>query len=86
MSTSMTAVVSTGYGSPNVLQLRQVDKPVPGDKEVLIKIHATTVEATDAIFRQGSTLLARRSPVSSSPDLQYPAASLPGRSKPSATL
>jgi hypothetical protein len=38
---------------------QDVDKPVPADNEVLIKIHATTVEAADAIFRQGRTPSAR---------------------------
>jgi NADPH:quinone reductase-like Zn-dependent oxidoreductase len=52
MSSTMTAVVYTGYGSPDVLQLNDVTKPVPADNKVLIKIHATTVETADAIFRQ----------------------------------
>ena len=55
----MKAIVYTAYGPPDVLQLKDVDKPVPADNEVLIKIHATTVEAADAIFRQGSTPSAR---------------------------
>jgi NADPH:quinone reductase-like Zn-dependent oxidoreductase len=59
MSITMTAAVYTGYGSPDVLQLKDVKKPVPADNQVLIRIHATTVEATDAIFRQGSTPSAR---------------------------
>jgi NADPH:quinone reductase-like Zn-dependent oxidoreductase len=59
MNTSMKAVVYTNYGSPDVLQLKEVAKPAPKDNEVLIKIYATTVETTDAIFRQGKTLSAR---------------------------
>ena len=59
MRSTMTAVVYTGYGSPDVLQLKDVEKPVPADNEVLIKIHATTVEAADASFRRGSTPSAR---------------------------
>ncbi|MEZ4667990.1 MAG: NAD(P)-dependent alcohol dehydrogenase [Anaerolineae bacterium] len=55
----MKAVVQTQYGSPDVLQLKEVAKPVPADNEVLIKIHATTVETTDAIFRGGNQLMAR---------------------------
>jgi NADPH:quinone reductase-like Zn-dependent oxidoreductase len=59
MSTTMTAAVYTGYGAPDVLQIKDVAKPVPMDNQVLIKIHATTVEAADATFRQGRTASAR---------------------------
>lgn len=55
----MKAIVWTKYGAPDVLQLKEVEKPVPQDNEVLIKIYATTVETTDAIFRQGNELAAR---------------------------
>ena len=47
----MKAIVHTKYGPPEELQLMEVDKPVPGDKEVLIKIHATTVTTTDCNAR-----------------------------------
>jgi len=43
----MKAIVYTKYGSPDGLQLEQVEKPVPGDDEVLIKVYATTVNRTD---------------------------------------
>jgi NADPH:quinone reductase-like Zn-dependent oxidoreductase len=43
----MKAVVYNKYGPPNVLRLSQVDKPIPGEDEVLIKISATTVTAAD---------------------------------------
>lgn len=55
----MKAVEYTKYGSPDVLQIKEVAKPVPADNEVLVKICATTVETTDAIFRQGATFSAR---------------------------
>jgi NADPH:quinone reductase-like Zn-dependent oxidoreductase len=47
----MKAVVCTGYGPPDVLELREVAKPVPRDSEVLIRIHATPVTAMDFRIR-----------------------------------
>lgn len=47
----MKAVVWTAYGSPDVLQLREVKKPVPKDNEVLVRIDATTVPSGDCEMR-----------------------------------
>ena len=49
----MKAVVCTKYGPPEVLEFREVVKPVPGSNEILIKIFATTAHRGDIIMRSG---------------------------------
>src|SRR3990172_10950644 len=47
----MRAVVQDRYGPPDVLRVEDVERPVPGDDQVLIRIHATTVTQTDTHAR-----------------------------------
>jgi len=47
----MKAIIWTKYGPPDSLQLQEVEKPVPGDDEFLLKVHATSVTAGDCEVR-----------------------------------
>ncbi len=55
----MQAIVYTRYGSPDVLQLKEVAKPTPTDDEVLIKVHAASVNRSDWEGLIGKPLYAR---------------------------
>ncbi|MBI5540223.1 MAG: NAD(P)-dependent alcohol dehydrogenase [Bacteroidia bacterium] len=55
----MKAVICTKYGSPEVLQLCEVDKPIPNDNDILIKINATTVSSADGIMRKSESFVSR---------------------------
>ncbi len=49
----MKAIICTKYGPPEVLQLKEVEKPTPRKNEVLIKVHAAAVTVSDCLVRSG---------------------------------
>ena len=55
----MRAVVYDEYGSPDVLRLAEVERPEPKEDEVLVKIHATTVNQTDCGWRSAKPFIVR---------------------------
>ena len=55
----MRAVVCDRYGPPGVLRLEEVAQPSPQPDEVLVRVHATTVNRTDCGIRAGEPLVSR---------------------------
>ena len=55
----MKAIVYYNYGSPDVLNLEEVDKPIPKDDDVLIKVHAASVNPLEWHFMRGKPLFMR---------------------------
>ena len=55
----MKAIVYTKYGPPDVLQLKEVEKPAPKDNEILIRVYAASVNAADWHLLRGEPFLVR---------------------------
>jgi len=76
----MKAIVTTEYGPPESLQFREVDPPVPGDGEVLIKVHAASLNAYDWRLLRADPFLVRISGRGFfRPKLPIPGADIAGR-------
>ena len=59
ISNKIKAVVQTKYGSPDVLHLKEIDKPIPEDNQVLVKVYASSVNASDWHLMRGTPFLLR---------------------------
>ncbi len=55
----MKAIVYTQYGPPEVVSMVEMDRPIPSDDEVLVKVHASTVNRTDCGFRSAEYFIVR---------------------------
>ncbi|MEQ8671852.1 MAG: NAD(P)-dependent alcohol dehydrogenase [Aggregatilineales bacterium] len=80
MNSNMQAMVYTQYGSPSdVLRLKEVEKPTPGDNEVLIKVHASSVNSAELHLIKADPFLARLSTGFLKPKKTIPGADVAGR-------
>jgi NADPH:quinone reductase-like Zn-dependent oxidoreductase len=61
MNTKMKAIVYTNYGSPDMMELKEVEKPLCKENEVLVKVQAASVNPLDWHFLRGSPFLVRLS-------------------------
>jgi NADPH:quinone reductase-like Zn-dependent oxidoreductase len=76
----MKAIVYTKYGSPDdVLELREVEKPTPEDDEVLVKVHAASVNYSEWAFVRGKPFVARLWSGLLKPKNKIPGADVAGR-------
>ncbi len=78
-ATTMKAIVQDRYGSPDVLKLREIDKPQPLDGEVLVRVHAAAVNTADWIALTGRPYAARLAFGFFRPKLRIPGIAMAGR-------
>lgn len=75
----MKAIVLTQYGSPDVLELKDIEKPTPSDGEILVKIHATSINDWDWCLVRGTPFYIRLLCGWRKPNIQIPGAEVAGR-------
>lgn len=75
---TMKAIVLTQYGSPDDLELKDIEKPAPNDSEVLVKVHATSVNDWDWCLVRGTPFYIRLLCGWRKPDIQIPGAEVAG--------
>lgn len=75
----MKAIVYTKYGSPDVLQFKEVEKPTPKEDEVLIKVHAASLNAADWHYMRADPTLMRLSSGLLKPKNSFLGADVAGR-------
>lgn len=73
------AVVTNKYGPPEVLQLLEVDKPIPKDNQVLVKVHATSLNFGNLVLLKGEPFLARFAFGLTKPKYRIPGGDIAGR-------
>ena len=78
----MKAIVQNDYGSPDVLELKEVAKPTAKDNEVLIRVHAASLNAGDVFSLRGSPWLIRLMLGFPGQRTTFSAGTWPGASKP----
>jgi NADPH:quinone reductase-like Zn-dependent oxidoreductase len=78
MTKKMKAIIATGYGSPEVLQLQQVDRPVPKANEILVKVVTSAATTADTMMRTGKPYFARLFLGFSKPKKQIPGTGFAG--------
>jgi NADPH:quinone reductase-like Zn-dependent oxidoreductase len=74
----MKAIVQESYGSPDVLELREIDQPVPGPREVLVKVRAASVNTADLDHLRGRSIAERLAIGLSKPRNSVPGLDLAG--------
>jgi len=75
----MKAVISSTYGSPEVLELKEFEKPVPKGNEVLVKVHATSVNFGNLALLRGKPFLVRFAFGLMKPKYSIPGGDMAGR-------